>query len=88
MSKIDVVLNTEMRDYVEGARVNRKMTKQRIRFNTDVVFAVAKQNNLPLDKTASMMIANSVFDRIHHSYSRRKKISIPEFIKSISLELQ
>lgn len=88
MYKIEKILSTEVRDYNQGAPASRKMTKQRIRYNTDVVFAVAKQMDAPLDKTADLMLAKDVFKRVYKSYSQRDVVSVNSVAKQISLALK
>ena len=87
MCKIDKILKTTIRDYNQGEAVGKRMTKQRIRYNTDVVFAVAKRMELPLDKTAEMMVEKDMFKRLKRFYTRRDSVSVATVGKEISLSL-
>lgn len=88
MCKIDRILSTEVRDFNQGAPAGRKMTRKRIRYNTDVVFAVAKQIEMPLDKTVDLMLAKDELKRVYKSFSQRDTVSVDSVAKQISLALQ
>lgn len=88
MKKIDRILTTEIRDFKQGDPINKRMTKQQIRYNTDVVFAVAKRMDKPLDQTASMMLNKNEFKRLYNSYKRRNSVSANTIVEHISQALE
>lgn len=88
MCKLEAILNTEVKTRKVVPSSKRGMTKERIRFNTDVMFSVAKQMKMPLDRTAELMLERGAFKRLANSYTQRHTSSINKIAKEISLELQ
>lgn len=88
MCKLDVILNTDVRSYDIEPTAKHGMAMERIRFNTDVMFALAKRLEMPLDSTAELMRKGDGFRRLHRSFSRRHETSVSEIAKELSISLR
>jgi len=88
MCKLDDILDTEVRNYVGVPSGKQGMSVERIRFNTDVMFALAKRLELPLDRTTELMRRCGGFRRLHRSYTRRGEVSANEIAKELSFSLR
>ena len=88
MRNLDTILNTEVKASNVVPSSKHGMTKERIRFNTDVMFSVAKQMKMPLDKTAELMQEKNAFKQLANSYSQRHNTSDNKIAKEISVTLQ
>ena len=64
------------------------MSMERIRFNTDVMFSLAKRLEMPLDATTELLRSHNGFRRLHRSYGRRHKDSVSDIAKELSLSLR
>lgn len=87
MCKLNVILDTEERRYNEAPSAKNGMTQEHIRFNTDVMFYVAKRMEMPLDRTADLMRRCGSFRELQRAYSRRHSMSAQAVANEISSEL-
>ena len=87
MCKIEDILNTEIRMQEKVNPVKQGMTSERVRFNTDVMFAVAKQLEMPLDKTSELMRRKNMFQRLHRGFAHRHSEGVAQLSKTISKAL-
>ena len=87
MCKLNDILNTEVRSYDSEPSAKQGMSVERIRFNTDVMFALAKRIELPLDRTLELLRSNDGFRRLHRSFARRHEASANEIAKELCLSL-
>ena len=76
MCKLDDILNTEIKTYESLPTAQRGIGTDRVRFNTDVMFSVAKSLEMPLDKTAELMRRKNMFKRLGKAYVRRNAVSM------------
>lgn len=88
MCKLNDILNTEVRSYDGEPSAKQGMSVERIRFNTDVMFALAKRLEMPLDRTMELMRTHDGFRRLYRSFSRRHEASANEIAKELSHSLQ
>lgn len=87
MCKLDVILNTDVRKYDEKPTATRGMTMERIRFNTDVMFYVAKLLKMPLDRTADLMRNNGAFSLLNKAFGNRHKSTTRDIANLITKSL-
>jgi hypothetical protein len=87
MCTLNDILRTEVRSYDAAPTAKQGMSKERIRFNTDVMFALAKRLELPLDSTAELMRRHDGFSRLYRSFIRRHEASASDIAKELSLTL-
>ena len=88
MCKLDDILKTEIRKPTVGEPADKGMSVERVKFNTDVMFAVAKKMELPLDKTADLMRRKGQFNALRQAYSQRYRLSIGSISNSITKSLK
>ena len=88
MCNLDDILKTEIRKPTVGAPADKGMSVERLEFNTDVMFAVAKKMELPLDKTAALMRNKGLFSVLHRAYTQRHRQSINSISNIITKSLQ
>mgnify|MGYP006872991968 CR=1 FL=1 len=88
MCKLDDILKTEIRKHSIGEPAEKGISFERVEFNTDVIFAVAKKMELPLDKTADLMRRKGQFDALRRAYSQRHRMSIGSISNTISKSLK
>ena len=87
MCKLDVILKTNVSNYAGKPTAKRGMTMDRIRFNTDVMFALARRLELPLDCTTELMRRSGGFKRLYNSYMHRHDMTTSEIAKELSRSL-
>jgi energy-converting hydrogenase A subunit M len=87
MCKIEDILNTEYRVCNEQPTAQKGMTTERVRFNTDIVFSIAKKLEMPLDKTADLMRRKGAFKRLGKAFTRRKTVSVKTITDEIAQSL-
>ena len=88
MCKLDDILKTEVRRPMVGEPADKGMSIERVKFNTDVMFAVAKKLELPLDKTADLMRKTGQFNSLRRAYSQRHRLGIVTISNSITKSLK
>ena len=88
MCKLDDILKTEIRKPTVGELSDKGMSVERLEFNTNVMFAVAKEMELPLDKTADLMRRKGQFSALRRAYSQRHRLSIGSISNSITKSLK
>ena len=88
MCKLNDILNTEVRSYDVAPTASSGMSQERIRFNTDVMFALAKRLELPLDRTTELMRRHGGFRRLYNSFAHRHVTSPYNRAKELSISLQ
>lgn len=88
MCKLDDILKTEIRRPTVGEPADKGMSVERLEFNTDVMFAVAKIMEMPLDKTADLMRKKGQFSTLRRAYSQRHRLSISSISNSITKSLK
>lgn len=88
MCKLNDVLKTKVYSYDAEPSARSGMSQERIRFNTDVMFALAKRLQKPLDSTTNLMRQRDGFRRLHRSYGRRHEVSVNKIAKELSISLQ
>ena len=88
MCKLNDILNTEVRSYDVEPSARTGMSQERIRFYTDVMFALAKLLEMPLDNIIDLMRHHDGFRRLNRSYVRRHKSSAYKIAKELSLSLR
>lgn len=88
MCKLNDILNTEVRSYDGEPSAKQGMSVERIRFNTDVMFALAKRLEMPLDRATELMRRRDGFRHLHRSFARRHEVSAYEIAKELSLSLR
>lgn len=84
MCKLNDILNTEVRIYDGGPSATNGISMERVRFNTDVMFSLAKRLEMPLDATADLLRRHDGFRRLHRSYGRRHEASASDIAKELS----
>lgn len=84
MYKVDDILNTEVRSFDGHPTAKQGMSMDRIRFYTDVIFALAKFKEKPLDVTIDLLLSSKKITRLYLSYGQRKKKSAREIAKELS----
>ncbi len=87
MCKLNVILDTEERRYDEAPDAKCGMSQERIRFNTDVMFYVAKHMAMPLDRTADLMRRRGSFRELQRAYRHRHSMSAQAIANEISNRL-
>jgi len=88
MCSLNDILKTDIRTYNDAPTAKQGISAERIRFNTDVMFSVAKRMELPLDKTADLMRQKGAFGILNKAYSRRKRCSVSDIAREISQSLR
>ena len=88
MCKLEDILKTELRMPLTDIQTEKGISSERIAFNTDVMFAVAKKMEMPLDKTADLMRQKGMFKTLHKAYAIRHKEGVVGVSKLISKSLQ
>ena len=88
MCKLNDILNTEVRNFDGEPSAKQGMRVERIRFNTDVMFALAKQLEMPLDRATELMRRRNGFHLLRRSYAHRHDVSVCEIAKELSLSLR
>ena len=88
MCKLNHILNTEVRIYDVVPSATNGMSMERIRFNTDVMFNLAKRLEMPLDATTDLLRSHNGFRRLHRSFGLRHKVSASDIAKELSHSLQ
>lgn len=88
MCKLNDILNTEIRSYDVAPSATNGMSMERVRFNTDVMFSLAKRLEMPLDATADLLRRHNGFHRLQRSYGRRHAVSASDIAKELSILLR
>ena len=87
MCKLDDILKTEVRSIDAQPSARHGMSAECIRFNTDVMFAVAKHLEMPLDKTADAMRQKGLFKRLDRAYRYRTREKLSSVVKELSSDI-
>lgn len=88
MCKLDDILKTETCRPNIVKTADKGISVERVKFNTDVMFAVAKGLGLPLDKTAELMRSKGQFSTLRRAYSQRHRKSIRKVSSTITESLK
>ena len=89
MCKIEKVLRTKRASIpaLQPQKGGKPMSVNQIRYNTDMVFSVAKQLEIPLDEAIDKMVRNGGMRTLNNSYRKRKSVSSSSIVKEISSEI-
>lgn len=88
MCKIEKILKTQRTSIPIGAQLGTKpMSMNQIRYNTDVIFSVAKKLEIPLDEAIDRMKRNGGMKTLNNAYRKRNQVSHSSVVKNITSEI-
>lgn len=87
MCKLDDILKTEQKSVQRPVQTRRGLSYDHIEYNTNVMFAVAKRLEMPLDKTVDAMRQKGLFKRLDRAYRNRTREKLSSVVKELSSEI-
>ena len=90
MCRIEKIIRTQQTTLppVSKQEGGRPMSVNQIRYNTDMVFSVAKNLEIPLDVAIDRMKRNGSMRTLNNSYRKRNRVSHSAIVKEISSEIE
>ena len=74
MCKIEKVLETKVQKIPIGEAQKKGLSYDHIRFNTDLVFAIAKKLEIPIDDAIMRIKQTDNLKTFNNAYSKRNRI--------------
>lgn len=86
MCKIEKVLRTKRAviPALQPQKGGKPMSVNQIRYNTDMVFSIAKKLEIPLDEAVDKMTRNGGMRTLNNSYRKKNRVSRSSIVKEIS----
>ncbi len=85
MCELDTILQTSLNSFPKDyPRQKRGMSFNRIEYTTNLLFAIAKRVELPLDKTMQLIREKGEMPKLCNSFLKRKAIKPNTIIREIS----
>lgn len=89
MCKLDTILHTSLNSFVKDyPRQKQGMSFDRIEYTTNLLFAIAKRVEMPLDKTIQLIGEKGEMPKLQNSFLKRKMIKPNTIILEISKSVQ
>lgn len=90
MCRIEKILKTQktVLPHMIKQEEGKTMSVNQIRYNTDMVFSVAKNLEIPLDVAIDRMKKNGGMKTLNNSYRKRNRVSHSAIVKEISSEIE
>lgn len=83
MCKFEDIIRTTPQDVKVKEGQGKNISLTRIEFNTDIVFALAKKLEKPLDETLSLMKKTKANSYLFSIFGKRKQISQKEIVNNL-----
>ncbi len=84
MCKLDSIIQTKQHHIDVAHSDNKGMSPERIRYNTDLVFSVAKEKGIPLDEVLCRINSGETKALFDRAFETRKKIPFNVQVSRIS----
>lgn len=90
MCRIEKILRTQQTTLppISKQEEGKSMSVNQIRYNTDMVFSIAKNLEIPLDVAIDRMKRNGSMRTLNNSYRKRNRVSYSAIVKEISSEIE
>lgn len=83
MCKLDIIIKTTPRKIANVKGAKRGKSLEQIEYMTDILFAVAKRTEEPLDKTLEQIQERGLMTALNNAYRNRKKIKAKQLVEDL-----
>ena len=87
MCKLDTIIDTRVQDFHPTTVIKRGKSKEQIEYMTNILFALAKRLQKPLDKTLESIEKNHLLPILDKAYLCRKQKSSDDIVNELKEKL-